>query len=61
MYNLNWYGCPYDKEHDTDRCAQNAPPSCFCSSKQECKGYCAGPAPPNVVLPSKDYYDPLQF
>jgi hypothetical protein len=55
MYSLNWYGCPYDKDFDTDKCAKQPPPTCRCLD-DECTGYCAGMTSSNFIFPRVDYY-----
>lgn len=60
MYSLNWYGCPYGRDYNTDKCNNDPPPSCRCID-EECTGYCAGMTSHNYVLPKMDYYAPPTY
>lgn len=60
MYSLNWYGCPYDKEYNTEKCNKSPPPSCRCVD-DECTGYCAGLTSHNYAMPKLDYYAAPSF
>eukprot|EP00884_Botryococcus_braunii_P018398 jgi/Botrbrau1/5241/Bobra.0172s0103.1 len=60
MYSLNWYGCPYDKDYDNQKCNKDPPPSCRCVD-EECTGYCAGLTSHNYAMPKIDYYGQQSF